>query len=58
MIVIFQHVSGDNCPQCGNHMFSYDDFEDMYCCNKCDTFLYPEDIGRERNEHAGIWCND
>jgi predicted RNA-binding Zn-ribbon protein involved in translation (DUF1610 family) len=53
-ILIVEHRAGKECPNCGKKKFSYDSFEDMYCCLSCDVFLYPDEIGQKDNKHAEI----
>lgn len=34
-----------HCPQCGSIHFNYDDFEDMWICEKCYIFYSPVELG-------------
>lgn len=43
------------CPKCGKNSFHYDAFEDMYRCNVCEVFYYPEEIGAKTNRNAPIF---
>jgi hypothetical protein len=38
---------------CENPSYHHDDFEDMYRCNLCGYFWYPEEIGKKPDENAG-----
>jgi hypothetical protein len=38
---------------CVNPTYRHDDFEDMYRCNLCGYFWYPEEIGKELDANPG-----
>ena len=44
------------CPECKELVYMhYDSFEDMYRCDKCWVFLYPEELNLANNLKAGVW---
>lgn len=40
------------CLDCGR-MVSYDAFEDLYACDRCHMFWYPEELGVPPRADAG-----
>lgn len=42
------------CPTCGSTL-THDTWEDMFSCQRCRVFYYPEEVGRVTDESAGIF---
>lgn len=43
------------CPECKKSGLQYDGFEDMYHCDPCHIFYYPEQVGAKTNKNAEIY---